>query len=605
MNKKKKLDKKKLDKKKLNKKKLDKKKLENKSFGLSKIKEYRIILLTIFIIAILIRIYNDQTIPFHYDPGKDIVYSRAILDSFPFFPQYNQYFNLGEYYEYQVLFQYIVALLYKITGFSLVDITSWSIIIIGSTMVITVYLLSKEIFNNDVAALMSAGLIALSKIQLFSYVNYYPQILGLVLLPLPFIYIIRYTRTLDKKYLIYTSILSVFAILSSYIVGIVYISILILSLIIYSIIKKELRYIYALSSIIIGTIALIAFYILPIINRYGIKSFITGIINAIFTPKAIPFTNLNLLQNDMTILNVFNFLIIITLILCISLIIYLYNTKSIYFNKIKYEHILLFVWVSISLILIESYKFRPILWVDRYVEFLDISVTIIVGYAIYFILDKIKSNEHLKSSYRLISILVLISIFSYPIYDVTRHNYKFGYWDTPSDLETLNWVANNISSESLFVAPGGITSFWVSALGGVHVLGGESSQILGNKFDGNSYSDTIINSPDINEKMDLIRKFGVQYIYLTIRPNIYLLWNNEYNIDGIKAFNNSKYFELIYMKQDISTTYIIKVKEDLAPKYNAPKINNNITIFGYAISLAVLFIFIFMIYNDKSRKTMD
>jgi hypothetical protein len=580
--------------------------------------KYRIILIVIFVIAILVRIYNDPTIPYHYDPGKNIVYSRAVLDWFPFFPQYNQYFNLGEYYEYQVLFPYIVTLLYKITGFSLVDITSWSIIIIGSLMVITVYLLSKEIFNSEIAALISAGLIALSKIQLFSYMNYYPQILGLMLLPIPFIFIIRYTKTLDKKYLIYTSILSVLVILSSYLVGTVYVSILILSLIIYSIVKKDLKYIYGLISIIIGTIALITFYTLPIIDRYGIKSFIIGIINTIVTTKDIPFTNLSLFQSDVGILNVFSFLVIIALILCTSLIIYLYNrkststsktnSKSIDFSKIKYEHILLALWISISLILIESYKFRPVLWVDRYIEFLDISGTILVGYAIYFILNKIKSNQYLTSSYKLISALILICIFSYPTYDVIVHNYRFGYWNTPNDLETLNWVENNISSESLFVAPGGITSFWISALGGVHVLGGESSQILGDKFDGNSYSNTIINSPNVDEKMDLIRKFGVQYIYITTRSNVYLLWNNDYNIEGIKAFDNPKYFEIIYMKQgSFSSTYIIKVKEDLTPKYSVSKINEGITIFGYAISLTGLVIMIFVTksYRKVRRKQLS
>jgi hypothetical protein len=593
--------------KKLNKK--NKEKLGNKSL-ISKIKKYEIILLTIFIIAVLVRIYNDPTIPFHYDPGKNIVYTRAVLDSFPLFPQYNQYFNLGEYYEYQVLFPYIVALLYKITGFSLVDITSWSIIIIGSMMVITIYLLSKEIFNNEIAALTSAGLIAISKIELFSYVNYYPQILGLTLLPLPFIFLIRYTRTSDKKYLMYTSILSVFIILSSYIVGIVYISILIISLMIYSIMKKELRYVNALFSIIIGTIALMSFYILPIIARYGVRLFITGIISTIFTPKNMPFTNLNFIKSDTAILDIFSFLAIIAMILCVSLVIHLYNRKlksidsknkiGIELKKIKYEHVLLAIWLSISLILIESYKFRPILWIDRYIELLDISGTILVGYAIYFILNKIKSNQYLKSSYKFVSILILVFTFSYPVYDTIRHNYTFGHWNTPGDLETLNFVEHNISSESLFVAPGGITSFWVSALGGVHILGGESSQILGNKFDGNSYSDTIINSPNIDEKMNLIRKFGVQYIYLTSRPNIYLLWNNEYNIDGIKAFNNSKYFELIYRKQDpLSITYIIKVKEDLTPKYNTPKINTGITIFGYAVSLVTLAIIIVVIKRRK------
>lgn len=568
-------------------------------------KIYRIILVTILICAILVRIYNDPMIPYHYDPGKNIVYSRAILDSFPLFPQYNQYFNLGEYYEYQVLFPYIVALLYNITGFSLGDITATLAIVVGSLTVITIYLLSKEIFNSEMAALISAGLIALSKIQLFSYMNYYPQIMALMLVPLSFIFIIRYTRTPDKKYIVYISILSVLIILSSYLTGIIYLSILALSLIIYSIIRKELKYVHTFISIIIGIIALIAFYILPIIDRHGIRSFIVGIINTIFTQKDIPFTNVDLPIYDKTILKIFGFTAIIIFIIGISLIIYLSNRKSrlINFNNTRYEHILLFIWIIIPLILIESYRFRPILWVDRYVEILDMVAIIITGYSINFIANKIKNNKYLISNYKYILVWMLILVFAYPTYDVVKHNYRFARWDTPSDLAALNYVENNISSESLFVAPSGITSFWVSALGGVHVLGGESSQMLGEKFDGNTYSDTIINSPNTDEKLNLIRKFGVQYIYLTIRPKISLLWRNDYNIEGIKALGDERYFELAYRKQDSrSTVYVIKVKENLIPKYNRPNTNRDVTIFGYLISMMTLIIMITIVYSQNYDK---
>lgn len=205
---------------------------------MKRIKKESYLLVFIFIMAILTRVYNDPMSPFHYDPGKNIVYSRAILDTFPLFPQYNSYFNLGEYYEYQVLFPYIVALLNKLTGLSLVYLTSTSIIIIGSFLPITVFILSKETFNNVPIALISSGLIAISKIQLFSYMNYYPQILALTILPLTFVSIIRYTKTSKNKYIIYASILSAAIILSSYLVGMVYLSILTLSLVIYSIMKK-------------------------------------------------------------------------------------------------------------------------------------------------------------------------------------------------------------------------------------------------------------------------------------------------------------------------------------------------------------------------------
>lgn len=557
------------------------------------------ILATIFIIAIVTRIYNDPNIPFHYDPGKNIVYSRAILDSFPLFPQYNQYFNLGEYYEYQVLFPYIVALLHKITGISLESITSWSIIIIGSLLTITVYLISKEIFNNVKSALISAGLIAISKIQLFAYMNYYPQILAMTIMPLSFIFLIRYTRTLDKKYIIYISILSVTIILSSYLTGIVYLSILTLSLIIYSITRKELKWIYILISIIINSLGLATFYILPIIDRHGIETFITGIINTIFTKKDFPFTDVSI---EIIIPNVFKFIFIILLIIGISLIIYLYNRKfRINLDNIKYEHIILFLWILIPLILVLSYKFRPILWVDRYIEFLDISITILAGYSIYLILNNIR--QYSKNNYKMIWIILLVLIFSYPTCDIIRHGYEFGYWNMPSDLDTLNYIRENISSDSLFATPPGITSFWISALGGVHVLGGESSQILGKRFDGNSYSDTIINSPNIDEKMKLIREFGVNYIYLTIRSKVHLLWRNDYNVEGLKVFDNPRYFEFVYKKQEpFSITYVIKVKEDLTPKYNIPKTNKEITVLGYIISLVTLIIMIAVIIYDKNYR---
>lgn len=570
---------------------------------------YKNILVTIFIVAILVRVYNDPGVPFHYDPGKNIVYVRAILDTFPLFPQYNSYFNLGEYYEYQVLFPYTVALLHKITGLPLIDLTSWSIIIIGSLLPITVFLLSKEIFNNVPAALISAGLIAIDKIQLFSYMNYYPQIMALTILPLSFLYIIKYVRTPNKKYMIYVSILSAAIILASYLAGMVYLSILTLSLIIYSIMRKEPKYIYTLVYIIVGIVALVAFYVLPIINRYGIKTFIIGIINTIFTQKDVPFTNAPI---DIIVPLVFKFIIITILVICISLAIYLFSKISklempkfagITFDKIKYEYILLFVWTSISLILVESYRFRPILWVDRYIEFLDIAITIIAGYSIYFILSKIKSNKSLSTNYKLIWALVLVLIFAYPTYDVILHRYGFGYWNTPSDLESLNWVQNNIPSDALFATPSGITSFWISALGGVHVLGGESSQMLGEKFDGNSYSDIIINSPNVTEKMDIIRKFGVKYIYVTVRsPVNRLLWRNDYNFEGLKAFEDQRYFEFIHKKEDrISGVYVIKVKENLSPKYNVPKIDKGVTVLGYMISLIALIIMIRLITVKNAR----
>ena len=156
------------------------------------IKKEHLILLVIFILAIFIRFHADPNMPFHYDPGKNIVYARAAIQSFPLVPQYNPYFNLGEYYEYQVLFPYTVAFLFTLSGLSLVEITKWLVIIIGAALCLTVYYLSLEIFNNKTSALLSAFLIAVSKIQLLAYMNYYPQIMAMTLMPLSFVFNFSY-----------------------------------------------------------------------------------------------------------------------------------------------------------------------------------------------------------------------------------------------------------------------------------------------------------------------------------------------------------------------------------------------------------------------------
>ena len=88
--------------------------------AIKKIKIEYLILLMIFLLSIFIRALTDPNMPYHFDPGKNIAYARAALQWSPLFPQYNPYFNLGEYYEYQVLFPYIVALIHKMSGASLI-----------------------------------------------------------------------------------------------------------------------------------------------------------------------------------------------------------------------------------------------------------------------------------------------------------------------------------------------------------------------------------------------------------------------------------------------------------------------------------------------------
>src|SRR3989304_2007457 len=176
------------------------------------VKKEHLGLLVIFLLSIFIRIIIDPNIPYHYDPGKNIVYARAAIQWFPLIPQYNPFYNLGEYYEYQALFPYTVSFLYKLSGFSLVEITKWLVIISGGALALTTYYLSLEIFNNKISALVSAFLIAVSKVQLMGYMNYYPQIMAMTLMPVAFVFLIRYFKYDKKhekiKYLILTAVIS-------------------------------------------------------------------------------------------------------------------------------------------------------------------------------------------------------------------------------------------------------------------------------------------------------------------------------------------------------------------------------------------------------------
>jgi hypothetical protein len=150
------------------------------------------------------------------------------------------------------------------------------------------------------------------------------------------------------------------------------------------------------------------------------------------------------------------------------------------------------------------------------------------------------------------------------------------------------------------VAPPSIQSFWFSAIPGVYVLGGESSQMLDAGYRGDGDSDSIINSPDINRKMELIRKNGVNYIVIPYHESRYLMWNPAIEKNGIDAFNNPAYFEVVkFFNDDYGSTVLLKVREDLSPKYHVQEINGSVTIAGYLVSILSFFGFVVI---SKSKK---
>ncbi len=544
-----------------------------------------ILLLIIFSLSIFIRILLDPDIPYHFDPGKNIVYARAALQWFPLIPQYNPYFNLGEYYEYQVLFPYTVAFLNKISGASLISITKWLVIISGAALSLTVYYLSLEIFNNKTSALISAFLISVSKIQLMGYMNYYPQIMAMTIMLISFIFLIRYIKYGKFKYLILVAIMSSLIVLASYITAFVYFIVVLLSAGIYGIMDKKSFKLILIVPLMTG--ALLTFFWLPMIWRHGFMDFIKKALDIILNTHG-DFTNQPwTLMNYLTFSNT-------TVIAVIMGIIAIFFIKKV---KRDFQRLLLGVWLVFAFVLMESNNFKSILWVDRYYQFFDIALLLLAGSFLTFFIDKLNSIKKVKIKYKGYFLLLLLI---FPLYGAVNVDFTFGRWGYPSDISMIEYM-KTLPNSNLVAAPPSIHSFWIPALSGLNVLGGDSSQMMEHTYLGDGDSNLIINSPDVNQKMEIIRKYGINYIFIPVHKPVFMVWNPLIDRKGFEAFNNSTYFEIDKVFEDsYGATVLIKVKEDLKPEYNLKKIDWDVTIAGYLISIISLLIFFFWL-REKSK----
>lgn len=532
-----------------------------------------LILLVIFLFAVFVRIQADPSIPYHYDPGKNIVYARAALQSFPLFPQTNPYFNLGEYFEYQALFPYTVAFLSFFTGISLVEVTKWLVILAGAALCLTVYLLSLEVFHDETAALVSAFVIAASKIQLLAYMNYYPQILAMTLMPLGFLFLIRYVRNRNAGDLALAAILSSLIVIASYIAAFVYFLIALISLALWAVRdKRAAKTIILLPAL---TMTLMAFFLMPMAWRYGVIYFFGGARWMLFHATDSPFTNV-----PWTLLDYFSYSGI-TVVTILMGIVALWLVRKVEWD---FGKLLLAVWLTLVFLLMESYLVRPVLWVDRYAQFLDIAVLLVTGTLFSLFISRLNADRSTKVPY---GGYILLLILILPFYSAVHVDTIYGKWGYPSDYAAAEYM-KGFAPGTLVAAPPSVQSFWFSALSGVRVLGGESAQILlfpGYRGDGDTGA--IINSPDAEKKMELIRKYGVNYVVIPYHTPEYMMWNPDLNQAGVDAFNNTKYFAVEKFFEDrYGSTVIIRVKEELTPRYNTPETPLVPTAAGYLVSLA-------------------
>ncbi len=550
------------------------------------------LLLGIFILAVVVRVYADPNIPYHYDPGKNIVYARAALEWFPLVPQYNAYFNLGEYYEYQVLFPYLVAFFHKISAVSLVTITTWLAVISGAALTITVYFLTDEIAKSKPAALFSAFLIAASEIQILQYVNYYPQILAMTLMPLALVFLIRYIRSQEFKFFILTVVVSSLVILSSYLVGLVYSVIVLISLAIWCYFDRKTVKILIFVPVV--TALLLTFFWLPVVWRHGVSQFLGAALSIIFDTTG-TFTN-----QPWTLTSFLSYSVVALIAIGAGIV------AIIVLKRLKWENfrwdfprILLVVWLVVSFALMASYLVRPILWVDRFSPFLDIALLICAGIALYLVINAINAVKT-GPKYKGYLLLILLLI---PLLNAVNPGVVFGKWGYPSDFATIDYMEQNLPPDVLVVAPPSIDGFWVSALSGVRILGGETSQLMGREYSGDRDSYMIINSPDTEEKMALIRNYGVNYIFLPVHEDVPGVWNPEIDQGGIDGFSNDTYFIVEqYYRDYYGYTALIKVREDLPPQYHEELINWTVTTVGYLISCIVLGGLLYLHWSRKTGK---
>lgn len=567
-------------------------KFQNKSI-LSNISSFRIIhseywiLAGIFLLAVLLRIYLDPTIPYHYDPGKNIVYAHAALSWFPLFPESNPFFNMREYFEYQALLPYLTAFFNKILGIPLVTAITWIALLSGAALTITVFLFIIEAFQNKTAALISAFLIAVSQIQILQYMNYYPQILATTLMPLAFLYLIRYFRSGDCKSLFIVSIFSSLIILASYLTAFMYLSILLISLALWSFSEKKAR--LALFFIPLTTLLFLSFFWVPMVTRHGILTIVSDAVLRIVSTTG-SFTN-----QEWT-LSTFLSYSGSTLIAIVAVIILFLTIKKLTWD---FQKVLLSVWLFLSLVFMISYLVRPILWVDRFFPFLDIAAIIVAGVALSLIINLLNTMKSTAGWKRYLILLILLI----PLFSTVQSDVVFFSWGYPSDYAMTEYMSTNLNPSSLIVAPPGIQGYWVSALSGLPMLGGDPAQMIGHQYLGDPDSETIINSPDVEKKMELIRKYGVKYIYIPIHKGIPTIWAPTLSVDGVNGFENTSYFEIDkILKDNYGRTILIKVKNSTDTPYNPLFIDWPVIILGYLISLISAVGLFFIIWSGILEK---
>jgi len=554
----------------------------------------RTLLLTAFLAAIAMRILIDPHMPYHYDVGKNMVYARAAADVFPLLPQWNPYFNLGEYYEYQVGFPYLVGALHAITGISVVDIGQVVIVLFGSALTLTMYILVLELTGRRDAALIAAFLTAASSMQVFTYINYYPQILATTFFPLSLTYIVRYYRTGAFTHLLASGFITTIVVLTSYIAGLALVILITVTVIIHGLRERSAQGWLPLP-VTLASVALIgAAHWLPIVGRNGFDN----VLNFLFTRFLYRGGGVSY-DVDLSVETTF---LLSTIVLALIAIIFVFmktlrqrsnQSGKNWFRHWGFPEILMVCLVFLPLVLVSSIWIQPLVFPDRFLPFLDIGVIVVASIAIVLGIDRARLRWGRKALF-LPVLIVLLFIVPFTT------GWYFASVDIPLNIQSYPEVEEIVPPGALVAAPGLVQSFWLSAESGVHVLGGESSTLIGYQFLGGGDSDKIMDDTTVQGKMEIIRQYGVNYVYIPMNYYYPGRLVHSFTIESIEPFDNETYFDVVYFAEDPVDGYVflIEVLEDLTPQYNQQITDNTLTITSYILSLGSI-AFIFGTYGYK------
>jgi len=546
----------------------------------------RTLLVTAFLAALTVRLLIDPHMPYHYDVGKNMVYSLAAADAFPLLPQWNPYFNLGEYYEYQVGFPYLVGALHAVTGVSVVTLGQVVILLAGSALTFTMYLLVQELTGRRDAAVIAAFMVAASGMQVYTYINYYPQILATAIFPLALLYLVRYYRDGDITHLLLSGVVCAAVTLTSYIAGMVLVLLIVLAVVVQGLRERSARSWLPLP-VTLAMVALVgAPHWLPILGRYGMDMIQTYLVSSMLGHS---FEFFHTYGADLTV--EFAFLVSTAVIAIIVLAFFIIQTfhrppgkeTKRNGNKLGFPSILTACMVVLPLLLFASIWVHPLLFPGRYLPFMDLGIIVVAATVMALGVEK-ASRRWGRKTFSLLLLLGLLFIFPFAT------GWHFASVDIPLNLQSYPEVEELVPEGALVAAPGGVQSAWLSAETGVLMLGGESAKLMGAHFQGWAASDTIMDNTTVEGKMDVIRQYGVNYVYVPLNYYYPGRLVHSFTMEALEPFDNETCFEVAYFAEDPVDGYVFlfRVREDLTPQYHQPEYDVPLTAASYGLALTTM-----------------